>query len=333
MPKSKPSKPARFNLTKALVEGIEPPSDGRFALHDAKVQGLQIVTTASGVKSWYWYGRTAAGPRRVKLGRWPAMVPEQARRRALEVATEVSRGIDPAAKKKQVAADMTLAEAFERFKSEPSPQTKKPRRASTLRGYDLLIQEGRKGKDKRTQRQPGPLAPFRDRRLSSITRDEVRAFAQRYGADHPYQANRALALLSAIYNTASRRWGYDGHNPAQGVERFAEESRVRFLRQDELKRFLAALEDEPDRTAVDAILMALWTGARRGNVLAMRWEHIDLAARLWHVPADDAKTHERYTITLSPESVAILENRRGCDDVYVFPSERRPGEPDRKSVV
>ena len=322
-------KPARFNLSKAFVEAIEPPSDGRLAFHDGKVQGLQIVTTATGVKSWYWYGRVQGQPTpiRVKLGRWPAMVPDTARRRAMEVATEAAKGIDPREAKRKAASDLTLAQAFERFKAEPSPQTKKPRRASTLRGYDLLVQEGRKGKDKRTQRQPGPLAPFRDRRLSSITRDEVRAFAQRYGADHPYQANRALALLSAIYNTASRRWGYDGHNPAQGVERFAEESRVRFLRQDELKRFLAALEDEPDRTAVDAILIALWTGARRGNVFAMRWEHIDLTARLWHVPADDAKTHERYTITLSPEAVAILEDRRGCDDLYVFPSERRPGEP------
>ena len=317
-------------LTKAAVGGIEPPATGRATVYDTAAPGLQITVTASGARSWYWVGRIAGRREktRLKLGSFPAVVPDQARKRALEAATKAAAGEDPRpAKKQRQAADMTLAEAYARFKREPSPQTRKPRRASTLRSYDILVQEGRDGVDKRTSRQPGPLEPFRDRKLSQITRKDVQAFAESYGAKHPYQCNRSLALLSAIYNTATRRWGYEGLNPAHGVERHAEESRIRFLRRDELRRFLDALDTEPDRTAADSILTALWTGARRANVFAMRWAHIDTDAKLWHVPADEAKTGENYTVTLSREAMEILERRQGCDPTYVFPSRRKPGEP------
>jgi hypothetical protein len=53
----------------------------------------------------------------------------------------------------------------------------------------------------------------------------------------PVQANRVLAMISALYGFAARA-GYvpEGYNPARGIEKFPERSRERFLTNDELAR-------------------------------------------------------------------------------------------------
>ena len=57
-------------------------------------------------------------------------------------------------------------------------------------------------------------------------------------------------------------------NPAgnKAVNFFQERPRDRYLLGDELPRFFKALDDEPNETLRDFFYVALWTGARRGNV-------------------------------------------------------------------
>ena len=95
-------------------------------------------------------------------------------------------------------------------------------------------------------------------------------------AGGPYVANRCVALLSKIFSLAIR-WKMRTDNPAKGVERNAEAKRKRYLSGDELARLTAALAAYPDRQSANIIRMLLLTGARRGEVLAMRWADVDLA--------------------------------------------------------
>ena len=67
------------------------------------------------------------------------------------------------------------------------------------------------------------------------------------------------------------RWGMRETNPCKGIERNKEHHRRRYLSGDELGRLVAALADHPDRQAADAVRLLLLTGARRGEVLGMRW--------------------------------------------------------------
>jgi integrase len=61
------------------------------------------------------------------------------------------------------------------------------------------------------------------------------------------------------------------------------------------------------------------TGARRANVQAMRWEEINWQALTWRIP--ETKSGEPVTLPLSPQAVAILENRKaGSKSEWVFPS-------------
>ena len=80
-----------------------------------------------------------------------------------------------------------------------------------------------------------------------------------------YAANRVLALLRAMFNKAGDM-GFNGVNPAIGVQRFPEEKRDRFLEADELPSFFKALLADPNATFRDFFLLGILTGARRGNV-------------------------------------------------------------------
>jgi integrase len=81
-------------------------------------------------------------------------------------------------------------------------------------------------------------------------------------------------------------------------------------------------------------MLALLTGARRSNVLAMRWRDIDMNEALWKIQAADAKGDEQMNIPLTPEAMAVLIQRRFNSDTspWVFPAESKTGhyqEPKR----
>lgn len=75
----------------------------------------------------------------------------------------------------------------------------------------------------------------------------------------------------------------------------------------------------------DYILLSLFTGARRSNVLGMRWDQVDLAGRTWRIPR--TKAGRSQVIPLEDAEIAILERRRSDagGSVFVFPSESASG--------
>jgi integrase len=305
------TKNQRVNLTRARIDKLDPPTDRDRVYHyDADTDGLCLCVTQTGRKTWYWYGRSGGRPQRVRLGRWPALGVKDARVAARAHGVKAVQGVDLLAERRKQTGDITLATAFERFKAEPSRRTKRPKSPRTLQGYkqqfDLY------------------LKPWHGRRLGAIDRGEVRRWhndlTTRSG---PYAANRALALLKAVYRIAASRFNYDGTDPTAGVEMNAERSIIRRLSGDELRRLLDALgpEVEPNQDAADVIRLALWTGARKSNVLAMRWADIDLDGRLWTIPDGETKTRETYRVILMPASVDVLRGRaERVSGPWVFPS-------------
>ena len=100
-------------------------------------------------------------------------------------------------------------------------------------------------------------------------------------------------------------------------------SRERFLKPGELPRLFAALDGEPNGNFRDYFLLALLTGARRNNVVAMRWADLDLERGEWVIPR--TKNGEPQRVPLVPEAVAILTARQetAADGArFVFPASR-----------
>jgi integrase len=128
--------------------------------------------------------------------------------------------------------------------------------------------------------------------------------------DKPYQANRVLAFLSALFNWAEKHGlRPDGSNPCRHVEKYREGRRERFLSQAELGRLGDALrEAEQDKSCspwvVAAIRLLTFTGARRNEILTLRWEHVSEEHESLFLP--DSKTG-RKAIHLNAPALALLQ--------------------------
>ncbi len=144
--------------------------------------------------------------------------------------------------------------------------------------------------------------------------------------DKPIQANRTLALLSKMFGLAER-WGLrpPGSNPCRGIDRFPEKRRERFLSGGEIARLGAVLEEEePHETfVVLAIRLLLLTGARRDEVLTLRWADVDFERSALRLP--DSKTGAK-VIPLGPAALALLAMAPRLEgNPYVIPGRRVGG--------
>jgi integrase len=303
------SKETRINFTKTTLIALPTPATGqRVTYHDSKTPGLQVRVTSNGVKTFCVFRKVHGKPERVTLGRFPDMTVEQARKRAAEVNAEIAKGESPASKRRENRAEMTFAEFWNEYLERYARIRKKPR----------TVEE-----DEKTYR--NYLSGLAGRKLSKITK----ADCQRLHHDLAKRtsgatANRALAVLSGALSVA-QDWGYlRGENPAKGVKKFKEHGRDRFIQSDDLPRFWQALLDEPNRDLADFFMAALLTGARRSNVLAMRWADVSLDRAEWRIP--ETKNGEPLIVPLVPELVNLLrERRRLATSEWVFPGDGKTG--------
>jgi integrase len=136
------------------------------------------------------------------------------------------------------------------------------------------------------------IAAYRDERLQEVSAGTV---------------IRELAYLSAIINHARREWGINVLNPVQMVRKpQSPQARSRVLTDEEVSKLLMALEPTGRRSHWTklAVQLALATAMRRGELLSLRWEHIDLQGRTAFLP--DTKNGDSRTVPLSSVAVQVL---------------------------
>ena len=293
-----------FNFTKAAIDALPLPEVNLRAVYkDAKTSGLQIRVTHGGVKTFSVFRRVKNGsPQRITLGRYPDLTIEQARAKAAEINSSIANGQSPAEVTREKREEPTLQDAFnDYYKSYLAPQGKK-----TIEDIEANFKRY--------------LLPFANKKLSHIKDTDVRKLINMLGKDKGHAtANRTIELLSAIFNKAMLWKIYKGSNPTIGVEKFKLKSRDRFLQGDELSRLFEALSLTPNTLIRDFVLLSLLTGARRDNVMCMRWDQISFERAEWVIP--DTKNGTPQTVTLVDAAVKVLEDRRKNGSPWVFPGD------------
>lgn len=298
----------KINFTKAIIDSLSIPESGkRDTYHDIKTSGLQLRITSTGVKTFSVYRRIKRGePERITLGRYPDMTIEQARREAVRIAADISDGKNPAEVKRGHKAELTFSELFGDYMERHSKPKKKTWFEDQAQ-FRLYLEK-----------------PLGKKKLSTIDRKSIaHIHSSITKAGYAPTANRVKALLSSVFGWAISA-GLCESSPVIGIKSNKENQRDRFLQSDELPRFFKALAEEPNSTIRDYILISLLTGARRSNVLAMRWQDINFERAEWRIPMTKNGTPQ--TVALSPEAMEILQNRKPLDDAtFVFPGSGKAG--------
>ena len=297
------TKENRFPFTEAKLRRMPTPATGRAWWYDTKASGLCICKTPTGATAFYFYKWMDGKPARMMLGKFPQITVEQARQAAATAIGTYASGGNPQAERRSRREEPTVKDLWDHWLLYAKAH-KKPRSVEEdERNYKLH------------------LSALVGRRLSTITKREVQALHARLGTDKGiYAANRVLALLRAMFNKADNI-GYRGVNPAAGVKMFKEVARDRFLHPEELEAFFKALSAEPPLFR-DFFAMCLLTGARKGNVLSMKWADIDLQAGYWRIP--ETKNNMVVILPLVAPAVAILQERREAANgsPWVFPGHK-----------
>jgi integrase len=308
-------KTQKYNLTKRLIEELDIPNK-RIYYRDVQVRGLYLDITPSGTKSFYVRRTSNGRSDRLFIGRFPDISVEQARTKAISFHADLSAGHSQAEEIRNRKSELSLSELFELY-------------------LERHISKSRKTVHLTRQDFESLFSHWQDRKLSSITRESVELLHAQIGQERgKYRANRALQLLSAMYNKAILWKLYTSDNPVRGITKFAEHARERVLREDEIGTFFNCLNAEPKDQFYDFIMLLILTGQRKSNVLAMRWQDIDFAACTWTIPGELMKNGQTLTIALTETEMEILERRQNHKvNDFVFPSQGRRGhyiEPKRR---
>ena len=151
----------------------------------------------------------------------------------------------------------------------------------------------------------------------------------------PETASRLRGRVEAVLNFAKTKGLRDGENPAAWADHLkfmlakrAKESRSHHaaLPYQDVPAFIAKLR-ETETIAALALEFTILTAARAGEALGARWSEIDLAGKVWTIPAARMKAGVEHRVPLSARAAGILESLskyRSGD--FVFPGQR-PGCP------
>ncbi|MDG3440155.1 tyrosine-type recombinase/integrase [Nitrospirillum amazonense] len=306
---------ARVRLTTTLVDELQPPEKGQSFVWDSEVAGFAVRATASGAKAWVVQMRVRGGKeRRMVIGFCHKLPLDKARQEARKVIAAADLGRDPAQERREARevkpdTNPTLTEFAERWMEEVAGRRN---RAGTIKNRRLLLKNH-------------ILPHLGEKRLGEIGRRDIEDMHHRVSQKYPVAANRAVSLCSALFATAER-WGLLTENPAAKVERNTEEGRERYLTPEEIARLRTALDQSPAQDSADVVRLLLLTGARVGEVLAMRWDQTDLAAGVWSKPAATTKQNKTHRVPLSPAVVEVLAKRQQAAKTspWVFPGREGP---------
>ena len=277
-------------FTKQALNNISTPAKGKIIYkRDSKEKGLVLCKTHTGKISFYLRKMVNGRDGRILIGYYPEISIENARKKALSLKGNIAEGQNPQEEKKEFKQEATFKTLFEEYMEKYSKKHKRSWK------YD--------------EREVNKFLPhWFARKISTITNQEVRNLHEKVRSENGlYQANRILERIRAIYNKAIE-WGYKNENPTNGIKKFKEQSRDRFIQPDELPKFFESLDQEENHLSRDYIYISLYTGARKSNVLAMRWEEINFTMKRWQIPK--TKNGDSLTIHLPELAIEVLEKRK-----------------------
>ncbi len=303
-------------MSKLTAKAIDnaAPRDKEYRIHDGG--GLYFRVRPSGAKSWL-FSFSLPGDRklfRMPIGALNDVSLKEARNKVIELRKLVAEGIDPrTAKAAAIAANAQAITMqvlfdtwieFEKITCRVTPTWIK-RHEDRWRLHLKAILGNILARDITRAH----LATA----LDAMTRKGIRE-----------ETRKALSTLNLMMDYALTRHLID-QNPARLLKpkdfaATASRPRDRVLSLSELRRLWGSLEQASEATqssdkisamsivTTSAIKLLILTGARRGEVAAMRWDELNLDAGVWLLPSERTKNRQAHTIYLPDLAVNVIHS-------------------------
>ncbi|MCB1782979.1 MAG: site-specific integrase [Alphaproteobacteria bacterium] len=248
--------------------------------------------------------------------------PDSAREEAKRLLGQIAQGKNPAAGRKREKTASDIGHAFSQFLEESNGKRTDRTRNEYHRMFEKYLKKDIGGY-----------------RIGDVNKQDIQRILTRLSAS-PIQANRLLQMLRAFFNWCEQEKHRDIHtNPCSGINKHKEKTRERYLSEEELQRLGAALlayeeeqkyikpmkhqkkPDVPELNTVTpyvtaAIRLLILTGARKNEILTLKWEFVDFERRQLRLP--ESKTGEKVIHLSAPALQLLSEIPRIVGNPYVI---------------
>jgi len=299
----------KCKLTKRVVDSITPDSLKRVVVWDTEITGFCVRIYPTGKKTYFLqYRNKHQVSKKIKIGVHGSITVDHAREMAGRLSLAINAGEDPSVDSAPERAYTVydLAEEYLKLHASLKKRPKGVKEDHTVLNEIILKRFG--------SMNVVSVSSFDLQKLHSDLKDT------------PYKANRVRALLSKMFNLAIQ-WGWRSDNPVNGVEKYQEYKRHRWLNDEEVQNLFSTLETYHNPSVANAIRLLLLTGSRRSEVLTATWDQFDLEKGVWTKPAHTTKQRRMEHLPLSTIALEMLKKMKSrSDSSFLFPG-KVPGKP------
>ena len=342
----------RVNLTHGVIERLVcPPGKTQAFLRDTEAPSLRVRVTTGGAKSFVFEAKLDRKTIRLTLGDVRDWDIPKARKEAQRLAVLVDGGTDPRELDRQERAQRAAAQAQAEARAAAAQVAAEPSRVAwdrylaerkphwRDRTYTDHVKVAQAGGRPRVRgegvTQPGPLAPLLALPLVELTPAAVEAWAVKEAKDRPARVRLALRMLKAFLRWAAAEPELSGRvDAAAASSRKAREAAGRarakddVLLKEQLPAWFAQVRALPSRSVSAYLQCLLLTGARREELLSLRWSNVNWQWKGLQLSdkVDDAGRE----VPLTPYVATLLAGLPRVNE-WVFAS-GRPVSPDPRLV-
>lgn len=291
-------------LTKTFIDSVKPTHIDEF-YWDTQIKGFGLKVTPKGKKVFIYQSRVAGETKTIRppIGVYADKVEHKSKVRTLTVTVareiaeiyrgKMNSGIDPRRKTSQENDDTSLLvnDLLDEF-SDSHLKRLKPRTYSVSKSY--------------VENDIKPY--FKGLKIDEVSKRHISVLHSQE-ASQPCRANHIYAILSKFLNWCEDNdYRQSGANPCRHVKKYKIPSRERYLTEVENKRLTHVLDDalidgSESIYVISAIKLLRLTGARRNEILSVKWKWVDLDNRVINLP--DSKTGKKQ-IFLSEQAMGVL---------------------------
>ena len=301
-------------LTRKLIGELSPAA-AEYCVWDTQVTGFGVRVRPGGGRSYVLFYRLGGRFRKLTLGKADGGYGlDEARDRAIEKLQDVRGGVDPQAQKVADRNAISVAELTDLYLQE-GPALKPNKKASIWETNRIMFDCHIKPLlGRRLAREITAMDVSRmqlDISQGKTARNVMLGYRRRSKVRGGKRvAALAVITLGAVYEFAIRA-EYLQKNPTNGVERFQNVRRERYLSEREiaaLSEALAEFEREDERFSVmaDSVRLLMLTGCRKTEILSLKWEFVDWRKGCLRLP--ESKTGAK-VVPLADDAIALLKRR------------------------